>query len=129
MFKSVADLTIAVEWNKDTNFFSSIIESMCRDIHCYIIQANSSDYGDSRVISPAKTEIRDIIKTKGGLNSTILIDQIDIQALRDYQYMEYELQRQNEQFKPTPPQFNHLIIEHKSKKTLRSFLREKGLPI
>lgn len=128
LFQSVVDLTIAVEWNMDTNYFSSIIESMCRDLHCFLIQANSSDYGDSRVMSPSKTEARDIIKTKGGTNSTILIDYIDIQALRDYQYMAYELQRQDEQFKPTPPQFAHVIIEQKRKKTLGIYLKENGLP-
>lgn len=33
-------------------YFSSIIELMCRDLHCYCIQANSSGPGDSRVLHP-----------------------------------------------------------------------------
>lgn len=123
LFQSFADLTVAVEWNKDINYFSSIIESMCRDLHCYCIQANSSEYGDSRVMAPTKSETRDIIKTKGGKNSTILVDEIDICALRDFQYKEYELQRQDGRFKPTPPNFETSIIEHKQNKTLLNYLR------
>ncbi len=122
LFQSFADLTVAVEWNKDINYFSNIIESMCRDLHCYCIQANSSEYGDSRVMAPAKSEIRDIIKTKGGNNSTILVDEIDIYALRDFQRMEYELQRQDGRFKPTPPNFDANIVEHKQNKTLWNYI-------
>lgn len=118
IFKSYADLTIAVEWNKDVLYFSSIVESLCRDLHCYCIQSNSSDYGDSRVMSPSKTETRDIIKTKGGINPTILVDEIDINDLREYQRKEYELQRDDPTYKPTPPDFDRLIVEQKQNGTL-----------
>lgn len=74
LFQSYADMVVAVEWNKDIPYFSNIVESLTRDLHCYCIQANSSDFGDSRVISPTKTEVKDIIRTKGGRNSSILMD-------------------------------------------------------
>lgn len=118
LFKSLADLTVAVEWNRDITYFSSIIESLCRDLHCYCIQANSSDYGDSRVISPSRTEKRDLVKTKGGKNSTILVEDIDIRALREFQLKEYELQKQDDAFKPTPPDFRPEIVEIKLAGTL-----------
>lgn len=118
LFQSYVDLTVAVEWNKDVPYFSSIMDSLCRDLHCYCVQANSSDYGDSRVMSPSKTVLRDIIKTKGGTNYTILADEINIDALRDYQRKEYELQRDDETFKPTPPNFKPTIAEHKQNHTL-----------
>lgn len=38
LFRSFADLTVAVERNKYTEYFSSIIESLCRDLHCYCIK-------------------------------------------------------------------------------------------
>ena len=124
LFQSYADLTVAVEWNKDVSYFSSIVESLCRDLHCYCVQANSSDYGDSRVMSPSRTELRDIIKTKGGINHTVLMDEIDIDALREHQRMEYELQRDSERFKPTPPNFKPLIVEHKQNGTLWHYIEE-----
>lgn len=125
LFQSYADLTVAVEWNRDVPYFSNIMESLCRDLHCYCIQVNSSDYGDSRVMSPTRTELRDLIKTKGGLNYTILTDVIDIDQLRDYQRKEYELQRDDSRFKPTPPNFNPSIPEQKQNGTLWESLTGK----
>lgn len=118
LFQSYADVTVAVEWNKDTPYFSSIIESMCRDIHCYCIQVNSSDYGDSRILSPSKTVLRDIIQTKGGDNYTIMVTDIDIKTLREFQRKGYELQRDTHTFKPTPPRFDANIIKQKQNGTL-----------
>jgi len=42
IFQSYADVLIAVEWNKDTNYYSNIMESLSRDLHCYCVQVNSS---------------------------------------------------------------------------------------
>jgi len=79
------------------------MEALCRDLYCYCIQANSSDFGDSRVIAPKKTEERDLIKTKGGLNCVVLSEELDIEALRDFQMLEFELQQEKKTFKPSPP--------------------------
>lgn len=98
------------------------MESLCRDLHCYCIQVNSSDFGDSRVMAPAKSEERDLIKTKGGRNHTILMDHIELAPLRDYQRKEYELQRDDHRFKPTPPRFEKSIPEHKQNGTLWEYL-------
>ena len=124
MFQSLADLTVAVEWNRDVAYFSNIVESLCRDLHCFCIQANSSDYGDSRVLSPSRTEKRDIIKTKGGQNSAVLIDDLDINALREFQQKEYELQRQDNTFKVTPPDFDTDIPACKQRGKLWEYLEE-----
>lgn len=115
LFQSYADMLIAVEWNKDTNYYSNIMESLSRDIHCYCIQVNTSDYGDSRITQPTKTEEKDIIRTKGGMNNTILIGEIDIDKLRDFQLKEHALQKRDMRFKPTPPDFNTGIIINKIK--------------
>lgn len=115
LFQSYADFLIAVEWNKDTNYYSNILESLSRDIHCYCIQVNTSNYGDSRITQPSKTEQKDVIRTKGGINSTILVDNIDIDKLREFQLQEYTLQKRNINFKVTPPNFNADIIMKKIK--------------
>jgi len=57
IFKSKVDLLIASVYNKDVNYFSNIVESVSRDVHCYFIQVNSSNYGDTRVTQPTKTAV------------------------------------------------------------------------
>jgi hypothetical protein len=118
LFQSIADLVVTIEWNHDINYYSSIIESLNRDLHCYCIQVNTSDYGDSRLIKPSKTENKDIVKIKGGVNSTALIDEINIKALRDFQIKEYGLQKMDKTFKPTPPFFSPDIVNKKRKGSL-----------
>lgn len=113
LFQSYADFLVAIEWNRDVNYYSNIVESLSRDLHCYCIQVNSSDYGDSRITKPTRTEEKDIIRTKGGRNSTILVDTIDIAKLRDFQLKEYVLQKKDGSFKTTPPNFDVRIIEKK----------------
>ena len=39
-------------------------------------------------------------------NSCILVDAIDIKALRDFQMLEYPLQKKDGRFKPSPPGMN-----------------------
>lgn len=46
------------------------------------MQVNSSDYGDSRITKPSMTENKDIMRAKGGMNSIILVDEIDIKNKR-----------------------------------------------
>lgn len=113
LFQSYVDAIVAVEWNHDVNYYSNILESLSRDLHCYCIQVNSCDYGDSRVTKPSKTESKDILRTKGGEEASVLVGTIDIAALRDFQIKEYELQRDDHRFKPTPPQFNKEIALRK----------------
>ena len=118
IFQSYVDAIVAVEWNHDVNHYSNIIESLSRDIHCYCIQVNSSDYGDSRVTIPSKTEKKDILRTKGGEFPAVLAATIDIEHLRNFQLKEFELQKEDKAFKPTPPEFDVKVTEGKIKHTL-----------
>lgn len=122
LFQSYVDLTIAVEWNQDVLYFSNIMESLCRDLHCYCIQVNSSDFGDSRIIQPTKSVTRDIVKTKGGQNYSVLVDEIDVWRLRKFQCKEFELQKDDGSFKPTPPNFDPEIVELKQNGKLKNKL-------
>lgn len=107
IFRSKIDFLIASEWNKDVNFYSNITETTSRDLHCYFIQVNTSDYGDSRVTRPKKTESRDSLRIKGGLNTSLLVDELDIKKLREFQYKGFGLQRDDKDFKPTPADYKH----------------------
>lgn len=115
LFKSYADMLIAVEWNRDVSYYSNILESMSRDLHCYCIQVNSSDYGDSRITKPSKSEDKDLLRTKGGINSNILIETINIHDLREFQVKGFSMQQEADTFKVTPADFNKEIVEKKIK--------------
>ena len=107
LFRSKIDFMVTVEWNPDTNYFSNLAESTSRDLHCFFIQVNTSQYGDSRIVSPATTQQMDILRTKGGKNETLLIQDINIGALRAFQTLAPSGQRTDRSFKPIPPDFSH----------------------
>lgn len=106
LFKSEVDLVIATEWNQDTHYYSDIVGSWVRDLHCYVAQVNTSHYGDSRIMQPSKSVMRDMVIVKGGKNSTILVEDLDVKALRDFQLKGHNLQMDDDTFKLTPPNFN-----------------------
>jgi hypothetical protein len=104
-FKSKVDLIVASEYNRDTKYFSNIVESSARDVHCYFVQSNSAHYGDNRIFQPTSSDYSDILKIKGGENSALLVGTLDIQKLRDFQCLSYDLQKGG-YFKPTPPDYD-----------------------
>ena len=106
LFKSKLDLLIGVEWNKDTNYFSNIVESCSRDLHCYIAQVNTSQFGDSRLTQPVESARQNILRLKGGLNDAILISEIDLDKIREFQRKTYDLTHAEKEFKPLPPDYN-----------------------
>jgi len=105
LFRGEVDFIATVEHNQDVNYFSNITESVARDIHSYVVQVNNSIYGDSRITRPSETYKKDIVKIKGGENILAIIDYIDIKKLREFQKMDYCLQKIDRSFKPTPPNF------------------------
>ncbi len=120
LFKSKVDFIVASEYNSDTEYFSEIAGSWVRDLHCYFIQVNSSDYGDSRLLKPAKSFAKNIIQIKGGDNSAILVGKIQIEELRNFQLMEYNLQKEEisrnpTTFKPTPPDYDRTFVQRRLK--------------
>ena len=116
LFQSYADAIFAVEWNQDIYYYQNILEALARDLHCYCIQANSSDYGDSRITQPSKHDNQDILRVKGGEAPTVLIGTIDVEKLRLFQCKGYGEQKADRCFKPTPPLFNREIVEKKIRK-------------
>jgi hypothetical protein len=105
LFKGKVDFIIGTEFNPDVNYFSNIVESAARDLHCYVVQVNDSRYGDSRVVCPSKTIKMNPLRIKGGENLTFLTMKLDLKGLRDHQRMGYGLQKDSDNFKPTPPGF------------------------
>ncbi len=109
-FRSKVDLLVGSEYNKDTNYFGNIAAATSRDLHSYYIQVNTAEFGDSRLTSPSATESMNLIQIKGGINKTILVGEINVDLLRKFQMKEYALQKEDEQFKPTPPNFERSFV-------------------
>jgi len=110
LFKGMVDFIICLEFNKDVNYFSNIVESAARDLHCFVVQVNSAQFGDSRIVSPSKTEKLNPLRLKGGDNQTFLTMRLPLQQLRSHQLKQYGLQKDSADFKPTPPDFDQLEI-------------------
>ncbi|TXI27220.1 MAG: hypothetical protein E6Q60_10420 [Nitrosomonas oligotropha] len=113
IFKAKVDFIVCSEFNQDVNYFSSIVESAARDLHCYVIQVNSAQFGDSRVVSPSKTEKLNPLRIKGGDNQTFLTMELPLQKLRAHQRKEYGLQKDSEEYKPTPPGFDRKYVNER----------------
>lgn len=120
LFKSKVDFLVASEYNQDTSYFSDIAGAWVRDVHAYFIQVNSSDFGDSRLLQPAKSYLKDLIQVKGGENSTVLVGTLEIEKIRKFQFAEYHLQKDfiasgKYVFKPTPPDFERENVKKRMK--------------
>jgi hypothetical protein len=103
--KGKIDLLIGIEWNKDTPYFSNIVDATSRDLHCFVAQVNTSKYGETRLTQPKDTATKDLLKLKGGLNDTILVELIEIQKLRDFQRIKSSINTSKD-YKPLPPDFS-----------------------
>ena len=75
------DIIFTPENNSDTTYFSNIIETMSRDLHAFMVQANTSIYGDSRITGPYGRNYRNIVQIKGGDNDSIIIGTINLQEV------------------------------------------------
>ena len=112
IFRSKIDLLVASEWNKDTPYFSNIVEALSRDLHCYIAQVNTSQFGDSRLTQPTESARKDLMKLKGGKNDTILVEEMNVGLLREFQLKHFERIKadKDETFKPMPPDWDRIMV-------------------
>lgn len=106
LLKSKVDFLVAVEFNADINYYSNIVGSWARDLHSYVVQVNTSQYGDSRIVCPKKSELANLLQIKGGRYPVLLVEQIDIDALRQFQYHKYMGHAHNGKFKPVPANYD-----------------------
>ncbi len=105
LFRSEIDLLFACVWNKDTNYYQHILESIVRDLHCYTVQVNTSQYGGSCVLRPTKTDSKTMLYVKGGENPSVLTTKVDIAALREFQFRTKPGEK--DIFKHLPPGFDN----------------------
>lgn len=113
LFRSEVDMLLAVEYNQDIHYFSNILESVSRDVHCFAIQANTSNYGDSRVVAPKSSELKNYVQVKGGINPVLLKTHLDIEELRDFQIRKYSMG--DKRFKPLPAGYDRKKAKSRGK--------------
>ncbi len=123
LFKSQVDFIVATEFNKDINYYANVVESWVRDLHCFIIQVNTSEYGDSRLSQPKSSAMINSMQVSGGKRPVMLIDTLDINGIRDFQEhaTSWQINPNGGKgiYKPTPANFDYT-------NTIR---RRKNLPI
>jgi len=98
ILKSKIDVLFVPQFNKDTNYFSALVNTAVRDLYCFVVQANTSIYGDSRITAPYNTVEKNILRVKGGDNDVILvakleINEILIQKKNDYSNFKNQIER------------------------------------
>lgn len=82
-FQGHVDTLLALEWNKDINSFSSLVEAAAQDLHAYVVQVNSRQYGDSRVRAPAIESFnRDVVQVRGGDDDYFVIAPLDVSGIK-----------------------------------------------
>ncbi|RUL59595.1 RNA-directed DNA polymerase [Prevotella koreensis] len=119
-FYSKIDAIYSPVFNKDTYYFNNIAESMARDMHCYFILSNVSHFGDSRVTMPGPHMKMDLLKAKGGNTvdnkAVVLSATLDIDSLRHFQKKRMSQQKNDKNFKKTPPDYKKKMVDTRSKK-------------
>ena len=84
LFGTEPEIIFGIEWNKDVRYFSNIMESITRDLCCFCVQSNVSQYGDSRILQPKKMEEMNVARVKGGENNVVIISEVNIGQLREH---------------------------------------------
>lgn len=105
IFKSCCDIVTVSEFNKDTKYFNNIAEALSRDLFCYCIKANTSEFGGTIILQPSSSESKYLVNLKGGDDEYIVTHNLNIKKLREdaIKNDEYII---NSNFKPKPPGFN-----------------------
>lgn len=102
-YQGQVDCVMVLAWNKDLETFSALVESASLDVHSYIALVNNRTYGDSRVRSPGKkVHQRDICRLRGGENEHLVIVELDLKSLREFQSRAKNWPRDDDRFKPVP---------------------------
>jgi hypothetical protein len=105
-FRGRVDALFVVEWNQDIKTFAPLVEATASDVHCFVVQVNNREYGDSRIRVPAKKDWeRDVVRLQGGINDYVVVGELDVPALRQFQARHRPPTDEDTQFKPVPTGF------------------------
>lgn len=98
------DAIFVPEWNRDITSFNALVEATALDVHCFVVQCNNRDYGDSRIRAPHQDAWqRDVVRVKGGILDYFVVGEIDVRGLRQFQS---QFRSPAGPFKPVPDGFD-----------------------
>lgn len=117
------DFLVAPIWNPDMPYYDSIVDSTVRDMHCHIIQVNTSQYGGSRITRPTDSLRKNKAFISGGTTKehkfNILVGDLEIKKLREFQLLDFtaqkDLNKDKKSYKPTPPDYPTQNVEKRIK--------------
>ncbi|WP_308388516.1 RNA-directed DNA polymerase [Acidithiobacillus sp. AMEEHan] len=105
-FQGAVDCMMVLSWNQDLETFSALVESASLDVHAYVALVNNRRFGDSRVRAPEKTNHkRDVCRLRGGENEHVVVVNVDIHNLREFQSRANRWPDEDDPFKPVPEGF------------------------
>jgi hypothetical protein len=111
-FRGYVDAIICLEWNKDVETFSALVEGAAQTIHAFIVQVNNRLYGDSRIRAPAKERFhRDIVRLNGGDHDYWVVGTLPIKELRDFQRKAHSDLSRSAPYKPLPSGYDSYKFE------------------
>jgi len=100
------DCVMVLSWNQDLETFSALVEAASLDVHAHIALVNNRRYGDSRVRTPAKQHHgRDLCRLRGGENEHVVVVNLDIDRLRQFQSRAKRWPHDDDPYKPVPEAF------------------------
>jgi predicted amidohydrolase len=103
-FRGNVDAVFVLSWNQDLESFEALLDAAALDVHCFQVLVNNRLYGDSRIRAPFRERWRrDVVRIKGGLEDYVVVAELDIDKLRDFQ--SHAEPPQQGLFKPTPEGF------------------------
>lgn len=123
--KNYIDLLISSVYNRDVHYFENILESTCRDLHVFVAQSNTSTYGNCEILQPSGRDTMILASIKGGESSNLLIEEIDIESLRNFQLKNYSLQKDENKYKLTPPGMNLDMVNSRKDNRLDEYFEKK----
>lgn len=83
LLKNNIHYAFTIAFNKDTNYFRSIGQATSRDLSCFYIECNSSNYG-STSFAPYRSQYLPIASNKGDSRSHMQIISTNLEALIEY---------------------------------------------
>lgn len=104
IFKSCCDIVTVSEFTKDTKYTNDLAESISRDLFCYCIKSNVSQYGGNCIIQPTSSDDGYLINLKGGEDEYIITQDLDIKKLRKSGIKSDKIS-DSSNFGPKPPGF------------------------
>ncbi|TGL09119.1 RNA-directed DNA polymerase [Leptospira bouyouniensis] len=106
LFKGRIDLIFGILLNKDRFYYDSIAQSTVRDLHCFLLNVNSSKYKGTFLLQPTSSDLMYLAELKGGIDPYFLLETVKVNELRNFQIKYLSGYRDEKpKYKPLPPDF------------------------